>query len=274
MNREGNRLPSFSIAILAGGESSRMGRNKALETLGNKPVIAHVIDSLKPLSRNLFIVAGDVAAYERFGLPVCADQYGFRSSLVGVYSALAASRHEHCFTVACDMPFVEPDLVSLLLSLASGRDAVVPVSARGREPLHAVYSRSCLGPMRERIESGALALSDLLDSLNVHYLELPEIEPLCNPNMVFLNVNTIVELEEASGLVPRFEKRREIEHFRERRSGLPPLVGFGGRKNCGKQTVLDRLMRVLVARGVRVAGLKPDFHGVSVDQYGPDTTPR
>ena len=145
MNREGNRLPSFSIAILAGGESSRMGRNKALETLGNKPVIAHVIDSLKPLSRNLFIVAGDVAAYERFGLPVCADQYGFRSSLVGVYSALVASRHEHCFTVVCDMPFVETDLVRLVLSLDSGREDVVTVRRRGREQGHAGLERQCRG---------------------------------------------------------------------------------------------------------------------------------
>ena len=66
MKREGERLPPFSIAILAGGESSRMGRNKALEMLGDKPVIAHIIDSLEPLSRDVFIVANDVAAYERF----------------------------------------------------------------------------------------------------------------------------------------------------------------------------------------------------------------
>ena len=145
------------------------------------------------------------------------------------------------------MPFVEPDLVELLVDLAPGHDAVVPVSARGREPLHAVYSRTCLGPMRERIESGDLAIGELLDSLDVRYVELPEIEPLCDSTMVFLNVNTIVELEEASGLVPRFEKRREIGHFRHPSAGLPPLVCFVGRKDSGKTTFLEKLIPVLGA---------------------------
>lgn len=261
----------FSVAILAGGESSRMGRNKALEPLGGKPVIAHVIDSLKPFARDIFIVAGDVDSYVRFGLPVCADQYGFRSSIVGVYSALADSRHEHCFTVACDMPFVEPALVGLLTSLAPGRDAVVPVSARGREPLHAVYSRACLEPMRERIEAGDLALGDLLDSLDVRYVELPELEFCCDPAMVFINVNTIVDLEEASTLVPRFEKQRGrgLPNLATRRQ--PPLVCFVGKKNSGKTTFLEKLTLLLKSRGLNVAFIKHDVHGFEMDSMGTDT---
>lgn len=271
MNRQGDRLPSFSVAILAGGESTRMGLNKALEPLGGKPVIAHVVDSLRPLSSDVFIVARDAAAYEDFGLPICADHYDSRSSLVGVYSAVAASRNYFCFTVACDMPFTDPALVNMMASLAPGHDAVVPVSGRGREPLHAVYSRACLGRMRERIEDGDPALGGLLDCLDVRYVEPAEIKQLCDSSMVFLNVNTIMDLEEASGLVPRLEKGRKAGLFKERRSGLPPVVCFVGRKNSGKTTFLEKLIPVMRARGISVACIKHDVHGFEMDQEGTDT---
>jgi len=271
MKPEGDGMPSFSIAILAGGESSRMGRNKALEPLGGKPVIAHVIDSLARLSGDLFIVGGDVVAYESFGLPVCADHYNIRSSLVGIYSALAASRHHYCFTVACDMPFVETRLVRMLMELAPGRDAVVPVSARGPEPLHAVYSKACLGRLRERIESGQMAINDLLEGLDVRFVELDEIAPFCDPSMVFLNVNSVVELEEASGLVSRFEKRRQIGQLQETGPGMPPVICFVGRKDSGKTTFLEKLIPSLKERGIRVACIKHDVHGFTIDREGTDT---
>lgn len=271
MSRPGGPQPPFSIAILAGGESARMGGNKALKMLGGKPVISHLIDSLTPLARDIFIVAGDVAAYESFGLPVCADHYDQKASLVGIYSALAASRNEICFTVACDMPFIEPSLVSMLANLAPGYQAVVPVSQRGREPLHAIYSRDSLGRMREQIEAGDFALHNLLDSLKARYVDMVEMAPLCDPNMVFMNVNTIVELEEASLLVPRMRRRREEVLLTDRSQGRPPLVCFVGKSDSGKTGFLEKLIPELARRGVEVACIKHDAHGFTMDREGSDT---
>jgi molybdopterin-guanine dinucleotide biosynthesis protein MobB len=271
MSRPGGPQPPFSIAILAGGESARMGGNKALKMLGGKPVISHLIDSLTPLARDIFIVAGDVAAYESFGLPVCADHYAQKASLVGIYSALAASRNEICFTVACDMPFIEPSLVSMLANLAAGYQAAVPVSQRGREPLHAIYSRDSLGRMREQIEAGDFALHNLLDSLKVRYVDMVEMAPLRDPNMVFMNVNTIVELEAASQLVPRMRRRREEVLLTDRSQGRPPLVCFVGKSDSGKTGFLEKLIPELARRGVEVACIKHDTHGFTMDREGSDT---
>jgi len=263
--------PLFSIAVLAGGESSRLGRNKALELLGGKPVIAHVIDSLAPLTEDIFIAARDAAAYECFGLPVRADHYPHQASLVGIYSAVASAQHDLCLTVACDMPFTEPALVDYLAGMVPGHEAVVPVSQRGREPLHAIYSRACLGRMRERIESGDYAISGVLAGLDVRYVELQEMLPFCDPNMNFLNVNTVVELEEASLLVPRLRKQRERESLVERTASGPPLICFVGWKDSGKTTFLERLLPELRCRGLEVACIKHDAHGFTMDREGTDT---
>jgi molybdopterin-guanine dinucleotide biosynthesis protein B/molybdopterin-guanine dinucleotide biosynthesis protein len=268
-NSAGKR--DFSVAILAGGESSRMGKNKALEILGGKTVIAHVIDSLRPLTNDMFIVAGDVAAYEGFGLPICADHYDFRASLVGIYSAIASSREERCLVVACDMPFVEPALARLLASLSAGYDAVVPVSPRGWEPLLAVYSKSCLKAMRERIKSGDLAIHHVLDNLKVRYVELAEMAVCCDPALVFININNVVELEKANLLVPRVRKFRRQTGSAAGKNGSPPLVCFVGKKNSGKTTFLEKLVRELISRGLTVAYIKHDVHGFEMDREGTDT---
>jgi len=271
MSRANGWQPPFSIAVLAGGASSRMGSNKALKPLSGKPVISHLLDSLKPLTGDIFIAAGDVEAYEELGFPIRADQYELRSALVGIYSALAAAAHEHCFTVACDMPFAEPALVMLLAGLISGHDAAVPVSQRGPEPLHALYSRSCLAPMRHRIESGELALHDLLDSLDVRYVDLVEMAPLCDPAMVFLNLNTVVDLEEATRILPRMRKRREQAWFADAHPDRPPLICFVGAKDSGKTTFLEKLLPELTRRGIRIACIKHDVHGFTMDREGTDT---
>ncbi|MFA5809569.1 MAG: molybdopterin-guanine dinucleotide biosynthesis protein B, partial [Thermoleophilia bacterium] len=240
-----------------------------------KPVISHLIDSLTPLARDIFIVARDVACYEDFGLPVCADHYEQKASLVGIYSALAASRNDFCFTVACDMPFVEPLLVSMLAGLAPGHDAVMPVSQRGPEPLHALYSRTCMRRMREQIEAGDFAIHNLLDSLNVRYVDMVELAPLCDPDMVFLNVNTIVDLEEAALLVPRMREYHEQALLMGRPPGRPPdrppLLCFVGKSDSGKTGFLEKLIPELGRRGVDVACIKHDAHGFTVDREGTDT---
>ncbi|MDO8735485.1 MAG: molybdopterin-guanine dinucleotide biosynthesis protein B [Thermoleophilia bacterium] len=271
MSRANGWQAPFSIAVLAGGESSRMGSNKALKMLSGKPVISHLLDSLKPLTNDIFIAAGDVAAYEDLGYPIRADQYGQKSSLVGIYSALAASNNDLCFTVACDMPFAEPALVLLMAGLVSGHDAVVPVSQRGREPLHAFYSRACLGRMRHRIENGELALHELLDSLDVRYVDMVEMATLCDPAMVFLNLNSVVDLEEASRMLPRMRKRREQAWFADAPPERPPVICFVGSKNSGKTTFLEKLLPALARRGVRTACIKHDVHGFTMDREGTDT---
>lgn len=263
----------FSIAILAGGESSRMGRNKALADLGGRPVISYLLDSLTPLSKDTFIVANEVAAYERFGVPVRADHYGFRASLAGIYSAVASAGEDTCLVTACDMPFASPALVEYMYGLLGGHDAVVPVSHRGLEPLHAFYRRDCLVTLREQIDAGDLAIRRALQKLRVREVGVDEMLDICDPLRVFFNVNRPEDLKEAEALLAEVDATAE-ETPRTAEApagGQPPLVCFVGIKNSGKTTFVEKLVPLLVERGLNVAFIKHDVHGFDMDREGTDT---
>ncbi len=252
----------YSIGILAGGNSTRMGGNKALAVVGGRPVLSQIIDALKPLGVEMFITGGDQDAYAGFGLPVRADRFAARASLVGVYSALAASRSGLCFITACDMPFVRPELVELLLDLSPGYDAVIPVSPRGLEPLCALYSHSCLEAMREAIDRGDYSIRRALEPLHVRFVEKAELSALGDTGIMFFNINTAGDLEEAARL---------LEPARQGREGPAPLVCFVGKKDSGKTTFIEKLARLLVSWRLEVAYIKHDVHGFEMDRTGTDT---
>lgn len=263
---------NFSIAILAGGESSRMGRNKALADLGGQPVISYLLDSLTPLAKDTFIVANEVAAYERFGVPVRADHYGFRASLAGIYSAVASAGEDTCLVTACDMPFASPALVEYMYGLLGGYDAVVPVSHRGLEPLHAFYRRECLVTLRDRIDAGDLAIRRALERLKVREVGVGEMVDICDPLRVFFNVNRPEDLQEAEALLAEGETAPAARPWAGASGGRkPPLVCFVGVKNSGKTTFIEKLVPLLVGRGLNIAFIKHDTHGFDMDREGTDT---
>ncbi|MBE0429086.1 MAG: molybdopterin-guanine dinucleotide biosynthesis protein B [Thermoleophilia bacterium] len=272
-------MVDFSIAILAGGKSRRMGSNKALLALGGRPVVTHVIESFRPLSDDVFMVGGTASDYEEFGLPHVADQYSLRASIVGIYTALAAARHSHCLVVSCDMPFVPPGLAAGLAAAAPGRDAVVPLSEKGLEPLCALYSRSCAGALRRQIENGELAVKAALDRLNVHQLDAGRAGGGFDRDS-FFNLNTREDLRQAERILSAragkpagspaetAQKGSDLPFSGKRR---PPLVCFVGKKNSGKTTFLEKLVPLLASMGLKTAFIKHDVHGFEMDREGTDT---
>jgi molybdenum cofactor guanylyltransferase len=103
----------LSAAILAGGKSSRMGRDKALLPLvdGGAPMLAIVLDRLSAVADDLLVVAVDRERYEPFGARVVPDLYPGGGPLVGIHAAVAHAKHQHCLVVACDMPFLSAPLL-------------------------------------------------------------------------------------------------------------------------------------------------------------------
>jgi len=105
--------------ILAGGKSLRLGRNKALETLNGKSLIEHVIERLRPLSSQLLIVTS-----QEFELPIACraemlvDIYPGSGPLGGIYTGLRASRSSSSIVVACDMPFLNTELLGYMIGLS------------------------------------------------------------------------------------------------------------------------------------------------------------
>ncbi len=128
-----------SVAVLAGGQSRRMGQDKAFLEVGGRPVIERVLAQVKPLSDDLFISANAPQKYARFGLPIVPDIYSDKAALGGLYSVIHAARHNHVLVVACDMPFLNVALLQHLIDLAPTADVVVPlIDPPQPETLHAV----------------------------------------------------------------------------------------------------------------------------------------
>ncbi len=190
----------MSGVVLAGGASSRMGTNKALLKVRGRPLIEGVIGTLKPLFREVAIVANDPAAYAGLGVPIWPDAVTGKGALGGIYTALSRSAFAQIFCIACDMPFPSPAVISLLAGLAPGYDVVVPKTGSGYEPLHAVYGKSCLPSIRTMLSEGRLKVDLLFPGVRSRVVEEAELRALDSDLRCFLNVNTQEELLAAARL--------------------------------------------------------------------------
>jgi molybdenum cofactor guanylyltransferase len=182
-------VPPITGVILAGGESKRLGTEKALLPLLGRPLLSHVIEGIRPLVDDLLLVTGPTRRYEGFGVRVVTDAVDIRGSLAGGYSGLAASRHPSALVVACDMPFLSRGLLRHMIDLAPDWDVVIPRLQNGLEPLHAIYSRACLEPIRARLDRRDLRIIAFLQSVRVRYVGQDEIDRLDPDGYSFFNVN-------------------------------------------------------------------------------------
>jgi molybdopterin-guanine dinucleotide biosynthesis protein A len=148
--------------VLAGGDSSRMRRDKALLPYAGGTLLEHVAAEVAAAAGSAVIV-GHPERYGRLGLECVADRWVGRGPLGGLVTALVMSSAAWNLVVACDMPELSAAFLKELLEAAeaSGGDCLVPVSKAGRlEPLCAVYHRDCLPRLRAALERGALAVRE------------------------------------------------------------------------------------------------------------------
>ncbi len=193
------------MIVLAGGKSRRLGRYKALETLGGQSLIERVIDRLSPLGTEIIVVT----AREDQALPLdlkvkrVSDVYPGKGALVGIYSGLKAASNFYSLVVACDMPFLNVALLRYLMGLSSGFDAVIPKLEGKLEPLHAVYSKDCLGPIEDMLGEDRLKVTDLPDRLGVRFVGDKEVETFDPEHVSFFNINCESDLERARVLLDK-----------------------------------------------------------------------
>jgi len=183
--------------ILAGGKSSRMGRDKGFVKLGNENLIDIAI-------RNLSIVCSEVVIsanhpdYENFGLKVVRDQYESIGPMGGLYSAIHQSSTPLNLVLSVDLPFVNTALLNYLVSNAQNIDVVVPVTVEGRcQPLCAVYNRSLLPVLEDMIIRKDFTIRNLFTRCNVSRIAIAEDLPFFRPEL-FMNINTLSDLEQAN----------------------------------------------------------------------------
>ena len=196
----GGRLATVAGAILLGGQSSRMGRDKARLEWRGEALVVRQARMLASLFGELLLVGGDAPA-EAPGRRV-ADPAGEGSALRGLVGALDAAEATWVAVMATDLPGLTPDLVLALVGLTGTEaDAIVP-RTRGPEPLCAIYRRETVLPVAlGRLDSGKLRLTDLLGELDVVWLEGDDLARV-GGSAALANVNTPEEWQrfvEAAG---------------------------------------------------------------------------
>jgi molybdopterin-guanine dinucleotide biosynthesis protein A len=196
-----------SIAILAGGQSKRLGLDKALIAIhgDGRPLIAHQIETLQPLTNDLSIVGPERPGYRALNAPLALDDYPGEGPLGGIATALRRAQHERVLVVACDLPFLSLPLLRWMLELDRSRAAIVPCipgrSRQGtrlaRQSTHAIYSRSSLAGIEIALERGIRQAAQVL--ANIETLNLP-VEQLVrfDPGLrSFFSINTPEERDQA-----------------------------------------------------------------------------
>ncbi len=187
-------------AILAGGRSRRMGRDKATLPLKNQPLIAYVHRIVKRALTDVVIVSKHHETIEGIDSPILKDILPRDGSLVGIVSALLYAHVDYVFVFGCDMPFLRNDTILCMMELAHGQDIIIPRTPAGYEPLHAIYNRSCLPHMLRAIDHGEFGIFRLFPFLSVKVVEEPALF-LNHGVSIFTNINTEEDLELAERIV-------------------------------------------------------------------------
>ncbi len=193
--------PQVTIAIQAGGRSSRMGQDKGLALLAGKPMIEHMLARVAGLGQEILITTNNPAGYAYLGLPLAGDAEPGAGALPGLYTALAAAQGETVLLLACDMPFVNRDLLAYLLSLADQADVIVPYWEDQYQTMHAVYARD---PVRAAVAAalaqGQRRMIGFYDQVRVRTVTAAEITPFDPDGLTFFNANTPAELAAAEAI--------------------------------------------------------------------------
>ena len=189
--------------VLAGGKSTRLGRDKTAEIVGGKTLFERVICALKSLNSEIIVVKSTNSSTQKFynypKLKLVDDIYPQKGMSGGIYSGLVASSSFHNLVVASDMPFLNPELLYYMTDIAKAFDLVAHKRNNMFEPLHAVYSKNCLPFLKEIVQSN-LRIIELLLHVKVRYLSIEEIERFDIQHLSIFNINTEKDLIKARKL--------------------------------------------------------------------------
>lgn len=203
-----------SAVVLAGGRSSRLGEDKRRLRLwgeGGPTLLERTVALVASLCPDVVVVLNDPQAWPGLPARLVGDRYPDGGALGGIYSGLAAAAEEHALVVACDMPLLSRPLLAAMLARPRDYDALVPRSptpgaARNNldaEPLHAIYARACLEPMRAALEGGRRQIAAFFPQVRVVYVEPDEIRRHDPAGHSFLNINTVEQMADARRLLGR-----------------------------------------------------------------------
>jgi len=181
--------------ILCGGESKRMGKNKALLKLGNITLVEHLINILKPICDEIIL---SVNNHELDFLPYIKvnDKINGIGPISGFYSCLLESKTEENIIISCDTPFITSTLLNLLKENSQGFEIVIPIFKNQIQPLIGLFKKSSLLAIKYHLDKGNYKPINIFENCNTNFLKI-ELENLPKPDFLFLNINNIEDYHDA-----------------------------------------------------------------------------
>ncbi len=196
-----------SAIILAGGKSSRLNTDKAFLRLKNKTIVERTIDELNDLFNEIIIVANSnlenynsiIKQYNNKKIIIREDIIKNKGPLGGIYTGLKTAKDDNNFVLACDMPFINADLIKYMLDF-NDFDVVVP-RHEDIEPLHAIYNKNIIPVIENQIKNNELSIRATIEKIEkIKYIEKEEIEKFDKEHNCFFNINNEGDLEKAREL--------------------------------------------------------------------------
>jgi molybdopterin-guanine dinucleotide biosynthesis protein A len=185
-----------------------MGRDKALLAWGDTDLLGHALARLRRVTDDVRILCGPSPRYAARGVPVIVDRLVDAGPIAGVVAGLEVCEGRPGLFVAVDLPLVPVTLLARMAGLGRSWDAVVPVSARGPEPLCAAYAPSCLEPILRRVAAGQMRMTSFWPDVRVREVQPHELDAFGDPDTFWRNVNTPADLPDAAAAAARGGRRR------------------------------------------------------------------
>lgn len=237
----------ISGAVLTGGESRRMGRDKSFLKYDNQTFIEKLLEQLS-VCDEILISVRDKSKYLQFDYLLVEDLISGIGAIGGIYSCLKTCKNDYLFVCATDMPLLESKLINFIVEFISGDyDCFVIKSTTKIQPLCAIYHKNCLPVIEKMIENGSYRLMDLLGCLKVKHIPLAY---SCFEDKLVSNINNVQAYSELM---------------------KPAVMCVSGVKNSGKTTLITKVIKALKAEGYQVAIIKHDGHDFEVDLPSTDT---
>ena len=190
----------LTVSIQAGGQSARMGEDKALKTFLGRPLIQRVIERLSPIAGEVIVTTNHPEAYSFLDLRLITDLKPGRGALGGLYTAIASAAYPIVAVIACDMPFASATFIETAsrLLVEEEADVVISKSDKGYEPLHAVYRRdTCLPAIEAAIDADQWKVIAWFPQVRVRVLTSEELKQVDPTGLAFWNVNSPEEFAKA-----------------------------------------------------------------------------
>jgi len=193
-------LKNCTGVILAGGENTRMPVLKAFIEVNGEKIIDRNLKIFKRLFKETFIVTNQPEFYSYLGIPLLGDVYDVRGPMTGIFTALLNSSNRWVFISACDMPFINEQLIRYMASKRDGYEVVVGEEGGFLEPLFAFYSKQLIPSMEKAILASKTGVKDFLNNKMVKCLSIEEIKNIDAELKSFINLNTLEDIERVRGL--------------------------------------------------------------------------